>query len=347
MKKVNWGFIGCGKVVQKKSGAAFNNVPNSRVYAIRRRNYEDALKSAKMFHADKAFQSIDELLKSDIDAVYIATPPGLHYEQAMACCRACKPVYLEKPFARNYTEAYKITQAFKEAGIPLYVGHYRREQLRFKFIKKQIDLGRIGKIFSVDFQLNRIFSDYEKTNTWLYNPILSGGGKFYDIAPHALDIIAFLFGNLVDVEGYAINNGTACPLEDTVVMAFKTEKNILGTANFNLIANEKADRMIVKGTNGIMQFSIHGKSDVIIENSDTGESEIYNFSEPECVEQAMIDSVVKDILGIGTCVSKAIDVLPTYKVIDKVLSELYKGREDDFWNHPERWKEIDANFKYI
>lgn len=337
MRIVNWGFIGCGKVVQKKSGAAFNNVPNSRVYAITRRNYEDALKSAELFHAEKAFDSINDLLASDIDAVYIATPPGLHYEQAMACCAAGKPVYLEKPFARNYAEAYEITKAFKEANIPLYVGHYRRELPRFKFIKQQVEEGRIGKVISVDFQLNRIFSDYEAKNTWLYNPILSGGGKFYDIAPHALDIIAYIFGDFIDVHGYAANNGTGCPLEDTVAMAFKTSKGILGTALFNLIAHEKADRMIVKGTKGTMEFSVHGKCDVIIQNSDNGESEIYNLPDQECVEEAMVDSVVKDILGIGTCMSKATDVLPTYRVIDDVLSELYKGREDDFWNHSERW----------
>lgn len=330
--RIRWGFLGCGKVVRTKSGDAFRSVPNSTIEAIMRRDLEAAKASAEYFGAPHWCDSVEELLAMDIDAVYIATPPGLHYEQALACMEAGKPVYLEKPFARNYREARALTEAFEKKGIPLYIGHYRRALPRFLKIKELLERHCIGKVLSVEFQLNRIFSKNEAETTWLYNPVLSGGGKFYDIAPHTIDIINFLFGDITEAEGTAVNYGGECPLENLVTMTFRTEKQVKGSLKFCCVAEEKSDRMLVTGTEGTMEFSVHGKQDLIVRNLEGNVTQEIEIADPVTVEQPMVQTVVEDLLGKGHCLSKAKDVLVTYKVIDQVLDEFYGGREDDFWN---------------
>ena len=137
MKDIKWGFIGCGNVVENKSGPAFNTTKNSCVYAVMRRDINKAKESAEKLGAKKWYDSVDNLLEDDeIDAVYIATPPGLHFKQAIKCCKAKKPTYIEKPFARNYEEALQITKMFEDAGVPLYVAHYRRALPKFLKIKE-------------------------------------------------------------------------------------------------------------------------------------------------------------------------------------------------------------------
>ena len=248
MKSIKWGFIGCGKVVQTKSGPAFATTQNSEIYAVMRRNIEQAKESAFMLGAKKWYDSVDDLVAdSEVDAVYIATPPGLHLEQAIKCCKAKKPTYIEKPFARNYEEALQITKMFEEAGVPLYVAHYRRALPKFLKIKEILESGRIGKICEADFRLNRKYNYEEIHNTWLYNTELSGGGKFYDIAPHSIDIMVYLLGNFTEIHGIASNNNQEYDVEDVVVMSFKTEKEILGTANFNAISLDKKDKMTIFG----------------------------------------------------------------------------------------------------
>lgn len=335
--KIRWGFLGCGKVVQKKSGEAFRSVPNSEIAVIMRRNLEAAKECAEHFGAPVWCNNIEELLSADIEAVYIATPPGLHYEQAMKCLEAKKAVYLEKPFARNYTEAKALTEAFERAGIPLYVGHYRRALPRFLKIREMLKNNVVGEVKNIDFYLNRVFSKKEAENSWLYNPVLSGGGKYYDIAPHTVDIINFLFGDITQVKGNAKNLGTGCPLENVVEMSFVTEQGVNGYARFNCVAEEKSDRMLVTGTNGIMEFSVHGKTDVIVKDIHGNVTEEFDLPDPKAVEEAMVQSVVEDLLGISECESKAKDVLVTYQIIDEVLDEFYGGRSDDFWNHLERY----------
>lgn len=336
--KIKWGFVGCGRVVEHKSGKAFNNVPNSCIYSILKRNLEKAREASQRFGAPNWFDNIDDLLKSDIDAVYIATPPGLHLEQAIKCCNASKPVYIEKPLARNYTESKEIVEAFSNRKIPIYVGHYHRALPRFKKIKQLLDSGCIGKVCAVDFYLNRIFSQEDADHTWLYNPILSGGGKFVDIAAHTIDIIIYLFGNIKNVNGFAINSGTGCPLEDNVAFTFCTENNIIGSAYFNLISNQKNDRMIVSGSEGTLEFSIHASDDIIVNNYNK-HAQTFRISNPIIVEEPMIKTVVDDLLmrGCGECPCLGKDALQTYWVIDKILDDFYGGRSDDFWNHPERW----------
>ena len=53
MRNVNWGFIGCGEVTEKKSGPAFNEVPGSRVVAVMSRNTEKARSYAERHRIPK------------------------------------------------------------------------------------------------------------------------------------------------------------------------------------------------------------------------------------------------------------------------------------------------------
>lgn len=338
MKNIKWGLIGCGKVVANKSGPAFNTTKNSSIYAVMRRDINKAKESAKELGAKYWYNNIDDLLANDkINAIYIATPPGLHLEQAMKCCKAKKPTYIEKPFARNYKEAMKITKMFEEAKIPLYVAHYRRALPKFIKIKEILQSGEIGKICEADFRLNRKYNYDEIHNTWLYNTELSGGGKFYDIAPHSIDIMVYLLGNFTEINGIASNNNKEYDVEDIVVMSFKTNSGILGTANFNSLSLTKKDKMVIYGTKGKIEFSIHGNEPITITNA-LGEKNI-EICNPKIIQENMVKNVVESLLSgehKHTCLAK--EALETYRIMDKVLEKYYNGRNDQFWNRVNSWQ---------
>ena len=337
MDNIKWGLIGCGNVVENKSGPAFNTTENSSIYAIMRRDIIKAKESAEKLGAKKWYDNVDDLLAdNEINAVYIATPPGLHLEQAIKCCKARKPTYIEKPFARNYEEAKQITKIFEDAGVPLYVAHYRRALPKFIKIKEILQSGKIGKICEADFKLNRRYNYEEIHNTWLYNTKLSGGGKFYDIAPHSIDIMVYLLGNFIQINGIATNNNKEYDVEDIVVMSFKTDIGVIGTANFNSLALDKKDKMIIYGTKGKVEFSMHGNDAIIITTVD-GEERI-EINNPKIIQESMVENVVKSLLTgehLNTCLAK--EALETYRIMDTVLEKYYNGRNDDFWNRVDSW----------
>lgn len=337
MDNIKWGFIGCGKVVEKKSGPAFNTANNSSIYAVMRRNLDNTKVSAEKLGAQKWYDNVDDLLKdNEVNAVYIATPPGLHLEQAIKCCQAKKATYIEKPFARNYKEALEITEMFEKAGVPLYIAHYRRALPKFVKIKRLLEEGIIGKICEVDFRLNRKYNKEEILNTWLYNTELSGGGKFYDIAPHSIDIMVYLFGKFTKINGIATNNSKEYNVEDVVVMSFETENGVIGTANFNSIAFDKKDKILVYGTNGTMEFSMHGNDDIVIKN-ENGEEKLH-IDNPDIIQEDMVHEVVDSLITgkhLNTCSGR--EALETYRIIDEVLNDYYHGREDEFWKRENTW----------
>lgn len=105
MEHVKWGFIGCGSVTEKKSGPAFSKIPGSSTVAVMRRDLEKAADYAKRHNIPRWYNKAEDLVNDhDVNAIYIATPPGSHSFYTEMAAEAKKPVYVEKPMALNYKE---------------------------------------------------------------------------------------------------------------------------------------------------------------------------------------------------------------------------------------------------
>ena len=93
MKQINWGFIGCGEVTEKKSGPAFNSIEGSQVVAVMSRSEQKARSYAERHHIRKWYKDAQSLIDDpDVNAIYIATPPSSHATYAIMAMRAVKPV---------------------------------------------------------------------------------------------------------------------------------------------------------------------------------------------------------------------------------------------------------------
>jgi predicted dehydrogenase len=99
---------------------------------VMRRNAALAEDYARRHGVPKWTADADSLIHhQEVDAVYIATPPGSHLEYALRVAAAGKPAYVEKPMGRNYAECQQMIEAFVKAGQVLFVAYYRRRLPRF------------------------------------------------------------------------------------------------------------------------------------------------------------------------------------------------------------------------
>ena len=294
-----------------------------------RRDLSKARMSAYALGAASWYDSVEDLLRDDsVDAVYIATPPGLHLNQALACCRYKKPVYIEKPFARNFSEAHKLVDTFEKAGVSLFVAHYRRALPRFLELKAVIDSGEIGEITDTRIRLTRRYKD-DRNHAWLFRPELSGGGKFFDIAPHSIDLLVFLFGDFNNVHSSVITTTHGSNLEDLVAFCFDTVNGVVGSANFNFISGTKDDQFEIFGRAGSISAYVHGNEPIVV-NGLNGQR-VLEIANPRYIEESMIGEVVKHLRGEESKPCFGRDALATYRIIDQILSKFYGGREDEFW----------------
>lgn len=326
---INWGIIGCGNVTEVKSGPAFNKVKDSRLIAVMRR---DALLSedyARRHNVPKFYSKAQDLINDkDINAIYVATPPGSHAEYAIASIKAGKPVYIEKPMAVNFTECLKINKASEKYNVPVFVAYYRRALPGFLKVKELIKDGSIGNVRLLQIQLFKAPSEDEKTGklSWRVDPEVSGAGHFFDLASHQLDYLDFLFGPIENVKSIALNQAGLYNAEDFVTAEFIFRNNIVGTATwcFTVSTESSRDTIEIIGDKGSIRFSTFSFDPIVLTNN-SGRQEFIN-ERPENVQYYLIEKVVQSLNGKGIAPSTGITGARTSKVMDEIVAEYYKGR---------------------
>ncbi|MFD1337244.1 Gfo/Idh/MocA family protein [Oceanobacillus iheyensis] len=295
-KKVRWGIIGCGDVTEVKSGPAFQKVDHSELVAVMRRTGELAKDYAKRHNVPTWYDDADALINdANVDAVYIATPPGSHKEYTLKVAQAGKPVYVEKPMALNEAECQQMIQACKDAGVPLYVAYYRRAQPRFKKVKELLDAKTIGDVrFVSTTQYQKVSEDIKASSLpWRLQPEISGGGLFFDLASHTLDILDFLLGPIGEVHGMKSNQAEYYEAEDIVSGTYRFQSGVHGFGNWCFTAFENIDKNEIVGSKGKITFSTFGDDPIILTTVD-GQEE-WTFERPKHVHQPLIETIVKDL----------------------------------------------------
>ena len=336
---IGWGIIGCGDVCEVKSGPGFQNVEGSALVAVMRRDGVKARAYAERhgvsFWSDNAEQVIGH---PDVNAVYIATPPGSHRDYAMQVCAAGKPAYVEKPMARSAFECRQMTEAFDRAGLPLFVAYYRRALPRFLKAKELLDTSRIGTVTGVGYRFaSPAHRDMKRDALpWRVVAEHAGGGLFLYLGCHTLDILDFLLGPLQNAQGMAANLASPNDTEDSVAMTFRTPSGALGTAQWNFAASVREDTIEITGTDGRITLSTFGNEPVRLQFQHGDEA--FNLPSPPHIQQPLIQTIVSQLNGSGTCPSVGHTATRTSEVMDTVLNDYYNGRDDAFWLRPETWK---------
>jgi predicted dehydrogenase len=338
---IRWGIIGCGDVTEVKSGPGFQKATGSKLVAVMRRNAALAEDYAKRHDVPKWYADADALINDpEVDAVYIATPPGSHLEYALRVAAAGKACHVEKPMARNTTECDAMVAAFARARLPLFVAYYRRAQPRFLKVKSLLDEGALGQVTNIAYHFTEPRHAMPAgALPWRLDAENAGGGFFLDIGSHTLDLLDFFFGALENVSGHASNFASPYEVEDTLAMSFRTPTGIPGTASWNfagMVKDEKEDYFQFTGTQGRLTFSTFGNEPLRID-AGTGPVQEFPFTPPQHVAQPLIQTVVDDLRGVGNCPSTGVTAQRTSRVMDTVLDSYYGGRQDAFWKRKEKW----------
>ena len=326
MKQINWGFIGCGEVTERKSGPAFNLVEGSRVVAVMSRSSEKASSYAQRHNIPRWHTDAQSLINDpEVNAVYIATPPSSHATYAIMAMKAGKPVYVEKPLAASYLDCQRVMRISRETGVPCFVAYYRRKLPYFDKVQELLQDGAIGKVVNVQirFSVPPRDLDYNSTSLpWRVQRDIAGGGYFYDLAPHQLDLLQEFFGPIVHVSGFSANRGGLYQTEDTVSASFAFQDGMPGSGSWCFVGHESArtDQIELIGEKGRICFSVFTYSPIVLQTSQ-GKKEI-TIPNPPHVQLPMIEEVVRHLQGNGTCTADCISATSVNWVLDRILGKI-------------------------
>ena len=213
----------------------------------------------------------------EVDAVYIATPPGTHEFYAMQVLAAGKPCYVEKPMSRNAAEARRMVEGFAAKGVPLFVAYYRRALPRFLKVKEILESGVLGESLMIVYRYrDGQMAERKEPVPWRLQAEHSGGGLFLDLGSHALDLLDFFFGPLKDFHGNAGRWVKKYDVEDAALVAFETEAEHIGIARWQFASDGNEDIFEIEGPGGLLTVPCFASGPVRVKYAD-GKEQVFEL----------------------------------------------------------------------
>lgn len=252
---VKWGLIGASTIAKQFMIGAIRAQADGEITAVMSSSPERANSYASENGIPLGVSTLDALLNSDIDAVYISTTNELHLEQALAAIKAGKHVLCEKPLALISTDARKMLAAAKAAGIVLGTNHHLRNAGSHRAMREAIAAGRLGKPIAA-----RVFHSVylpENLQGWRITRPEAGGGVVLDITVHDADTLRFVLGDdPLEISAFTQTAGMAGGgLEDGAMCIWRFKSGVIAQSHEGFTTKFAGTGFEVHGSEGSLVAS--------------------------------------------------------------------------------------------
>ena len=218
--KMKVGIIGFGKMGKIRMNV-INNQPDLSLEGICDIVPPEQNKSRNC----EFYENYHDLLKTDIDAVFVSTPNKFTPEIVISALNNKKHVFCEKPPGRNLNDIRAIIKAEqRNKGLKLKFGFNHRYHGAVMEAKSIVESGRLGRILWMRGIYGKSGGvDFEKQ--WRSNKEIAGGGILLDQGIHMIDLFRLFCGDFLEVKSFVTNSYWNIDMEDNAFAILRNEKN--------------------------------------------------------------------------------------------------------------------------
>lgn len=266
MEKVQVGLIGYGlsgkvfhaPIIESVNGLQLKKVVSSNPQKVHA-DYPDA----------EVVASVEELLTDEqIDLVVVATPNVTHFPYAQQALLSGKHVVVEKPFVNTSAEAEELIKLAEEKNLLLSVYQNRRWDNDFLTLKKTIESGTLGDIYSYEAHYDRYRP--EVVNRWREQD-LPGSGMLYDLGAHLIDQALHLFGLPKTVWGDVFKQRPDSKADDYFHLVLGYENGLRAILHSGSIVKQSGPRFQVHGSKGsFIKYGLDPQEDALRQGQKPG-----------------------------------------------------------------------------
>lgn len=306
-RKIKVALVGCGRIAKNHFGAMENHADRIEIVDVCDVD-PSALKQAMSRTGASGFALLDDMLKcSKADVVVLTTPSGLHAEQAIKVARVGKHVITEKPMATRWQDGLKMVKACDEANVRLFVVKQNRRNATLQLLKRAVEQGRFGKIYSVSLNVfwtrpQDYYDSAKWRGTWEFD-----GGAFMNQASHYIDLLDWIVGPVESVMAYSGTLARNIEVEDTGVAAIRWRNGAMGTLNVTMLTYPKnmEGSITILGEKGSVriggvavndiqtwEFAEPHEDDEKVKNASYQTTSVYGFGHP-----LYYDNVINTLRG--------------------------------------------------
>jgi predicted dehydrogenase len=195
MERVGYAVVGLGGIAQQAVLPAFANSEKARLVAVVSGDPEKARRLAGEFRA-KQHYSYGEyaacLNNPEVEAVYIATPPGEHEKYTVQAARAKKHVLCEKPLAATVDACRRMVRACRDHRVQFMTAYRKYFEPGSVALKKIIANGELGRVDVIHTAFTEFRPAGDNSPAWLFQRKLSGGGPLMDLGVYCVNTCRWL-----------------------------------------------------------------------------------------------------------------------------------------------------------
>jgi len=194
---VGFAVLGLGTLAQTAILPAFQGVQRTRLVALVSRDLEKARRLASLHGVPCAYDSLQECLENpQVEAVYIATPPGNHFQEAEEVALARRHVLCEKPLAVTAPEAAEMAAICARQGVLLMTAYRKCFEPSMVFIRDLILSGRLGALKILHASFSERHALPQTSPPWILDRRLAGGGPLMDLGIYCVHAARWLAGEI-------------------------------------------------------------------------------------------------------------------------------------------------------
>ncbi|MEZ4663102.1 MAG: Gfo/Idh/MocA family oxidoreductase [Caldilineaceae bacterium] len=224
---IRFGLIGCGRVAPRHA-QSIQQVPQATLAAVADIKASRAQNFAAEYGAESYTDYRALLDRTDIDAVSICVPSGLHAAVTLDALDAGKHVLVEKPIALTLEDADRMIARAQEKGLKLAVVLQNRYNSPMQTLRRLIDDGGLGRLHlgaaCVRWYRPQSYYEDEWHGTWAMD-----GGALMNQSIHHIDALQWFMGPVQAVSAYTATLAHQMEAEDVGVVALRFAGGALGT----------------------------------------------------------------------------------------------------------------------
>jgi UDP-N-acetyl-2-amino-2-deoxyglucuronate dehydrogenase len=234
-RKIRFALVGCGRIAGNHFGAILQHKERCELVGVCDIDPRKLAEAAGNTGA-RAYATLSDLLAHcDADAVIVATPSGLHPEQAVQIARAGRHVITEKPMATRWEDGKRMVGACDAAGVRMFVVKQNRRNATLQLLKSAVEKKRFGRIYMVNLNVfwtrpAEYYNSAKWRGTWEYD-----GGAFMNQASHYVDLIDWIVGPVESLQAYTATLARDIEVEDTGVISLRWRNGALGSMNVTML----------------------------------------------------------------------------------------------------------------
>lgn len=199
----------------------------------------------------------DVLALPEVDAVVINAPTAKHKDILIAAAHAKKHIFTEKSLTITLEDATEVERAVEDAGIRFMISLPSRTRPEILFAKKIIDNGYLGEVtlmrtrIAHNAALDKWFTG---GSSWFGDEEQAGGGAFFDLGCHRVDIMRWLLGEPATVVAQMTNISQAYSIDDSMVAVISFRNRAIGIIDVSWVQRHGPNPLEIYGTDGYLSI---------------------------------------------------------------------------------------------